>query len=69
MRNLTSTNCHEPMRDISHITPLVTTIFGIFAVSATIMRTLQFRAHFDTEDICAILALVCLSTHRLMYGL
>ncbi|KAE8151417.1 hypothetical protein BDV25DRAFT_138839 [Aspergillus avenaceus] len=50
--------CDQPVRDITHITPIVTTVFGILAIIATLMRTLQFPKQFGAEDIFAILALL-----------
>ncbi|KAG2420233.1 hypothetical protein HFD88_005034 [Aspergillus terreus] len=45
-------------RDISSITPTITSVFVGLGVAATLMRCLQFRNQFGFEDVFALLALI-----------
>ncbi|KAF9889443.1 hypothetical protein FE257_007345 [Aspergillus nanangensis] len=57
-RNMSSTMCQLPVRDISDITPNITSVFMSLGIVATFMRCLQFKKHFGAEDIFAVLALL-----------
>lgn len=50
--------CGVEPRDISHITPIVTSVFMSLAIAATVVRCWESRRHFGPEDVFAILALV-----------
>ncbi|KAL2865775.1 uncharacterized protein BJX67DRAFT_357307 [Aspergillus lucknowensis] len=49
--------CGIEPRDISHITPAVTSVFMALAIAATLARCMESRHHFGPEDIFALLAL------------
>ncbi|KAI9370284.1 hypothetical protein BJX61DRAFT_544765 [Aspergillus egyptiacus] len=57
-QNASSTMCGIEPRDISHITPTVTSVFMPLAIAATLVRCLESRHHFGPEDVFAILALL-----------
>ncbi|OJJ07425.1 hypothetical protein ASPVEDRAFT_56813 [Aspergillus versicolor CBS 583.65] len=57
-QNASNTMCGVEPRDISHITPIVTSVFMSLAIAATVVRCWESRRHFGPEDVFAILALV-----------
>jgi hypothetical protein len=50
--------CGAPVRDITHITPLVTGISGGVAIIGVAIRCIATAGHFALDDIFAIAALV-----------
>ncbi|KAL4864059.1 hypothetical protein BDV12DRAFT_189228 [Aspergillus spectabilis] len=61
-QNASNALCGIEPRDISHITPTVTSVLMGLAIAVTLVRCLESRHHFGPEDIFANLALVVLST-------
>ncbi|KAL2822666.1 hypothetical protein BJX63DRAFT_427222 [Aspergillus granulosus] len=57
-QNVSNTMCGIEPRDISHITPIVTSVFMSLAIAATLVRCFGSRHHFGPEDIFALLALL-----------
>lgn len=60
-QNASNTMCGIEARDITHITPIVTSVFMGLAIAVTLVRCSESRHHFGPEDIFAIVALVCRS--------
>lgn len=42
--NSTKAFCGEPVRDLTHITPIVTAVSGTFAIAAVVMRLVDSLA-------------------------
>ncbi|EAU32039.1 glutamate decarboxylase [Aspergillus terreus NIH2624] len=57
-QNMSNTMCGIHGRDISSITPTITSVFMGLGVAVTLMRCLQFRNQFGFEDVFALLALI-----------
>jgi hypothetical protein len=57
-QNSTQTMCGAPVRDITHITPLVTGISGGVAIIGVVVRCIATAGTFALDDIFAIAALV-----------
>ncbi|KAL6706194.1 hypothetical protein ACN47E_005929 [Coniothyrium glycines] len=57
-QNITQTMCGQPVRDITHITPIVTGVSGGAAIIAVIARVLIAGTAFALDDIFAVAALV-----------
>jgi hypothetical protein len=57
-QNITETLCEHPIRDITHITPIVTGVSGGLAIFAVVVRTIIAGAGIATDDILVIVALI-----------
>jgi hypothetical protein len=57
-QNSTETMCGHPVRDITHITPIVTGVSGGAAMLAVIVRCLLSRNSFGLDDAFVIAAFV-----------
>lgn len=57
-QNITQTMCGAPIRDITHITPIVTGVSGGAAIISVITRILVAGGMFALDDVFAIAALV-----------
>ncbi|KAL4778357.1 hypothetical protein BJX76DRAFT_362799 [Aspergillus varians] len=58
-RNVTSTICHEPIRDRSLIAPIATAVTGAVALGFILVRVYDCiaRSEFTWADLCAVLAM------------
>jgi hypothetical protein len=56
--NITKTLCGQPVRDITHITPIVTGVSGGAALISVIIRSLLAGSVFGLDDFFAIAAMV-----------
>ncbi|KAI1273791.1 50S ribosomal protein L36e [Xylaria sp. FL0933] len=59
-KNATETLCGAPVRDITAVTPIIVSVFGILAIIAVAMRVLDAlpNRHLQPADLCAIAALL-----------
>ncbi|KAF2790229.1 hypothetical protein K505DRAFT_377667 [Melanomma pulvis-pyrius CBS 109.77] len=57
-QNITQTMCGQPVRDITHITPIVSGVSGGAAIIAVVVRCFPTGGAFALDDIFAIAALV-----------
>jgi hypothetical protein len=57
-QNSTQTMCGAPVRDITHITPIVTGISGGFAIIGVLVRGFASGGRLELDDIFAIAALI-----------
>ncbi|RAR00918.1 integral membrane protein [Stemphylium lycopersici] len=57
-QNATQTMCEQPVRDITHITPIVTGVSGGAAVIAVIARCILVGKAFAVDDVFALVALL-----------
>ncbi|OQE17396.1 hypothetical protein PENFLA_c024G03936 [Penicillium flavigenum] len=56
--NATSTMCHSPIRNKANVITITNSVFGVSAIVATFIRSLEFRKHFGQEDIFVIFGLL-----------
>lgn len=56
--NITKTLCGQPVRDITHITPIVTGVSGGAALLSVIVRSIRPGGVFGLDDLFAIAAVV-----------
>lgn len=57
-QNITQTMCGQPVRDITHITPIVTGVSGGAAMIAVITRILVAGGITSLDDLFALVALM-----------
>ncbi|KAH7402899.1 hypothetical protein BKA66DRAFT_507745 [Pyrenochaeta sp. MPI-SDFR-AT-0127] len=57
-KNLTQTMCGKPIRNLSHVTPIVSGVSGAVAIVAVIIRSFLTGGIFALDDIFAITALL-----------
>ncbi|KAH7112486.1 hypothetical protein B0J11DRAFT_185921 [Dendryphion nanum] len=57
-QNVTQTMCGQPVRDITHITPIVTGVSGAAAIIAVVVRSALAYASFSLDDMFAVAALI-----------
>lgn len=57
-QNATMTMCGQPVRDITHITPIVTGVSGGAALVGVIIRMINARDGYAIDDYCAIAAYI-----------
>jgi hypothetical protein len=57
-QNSTQTMCGAPVRDITHVTPIVTGISGAFAIIGVLARCIASAGSLQLDDIFAIAALI-----------
>jgi hypothetical protein len=57
-QNSTETMCGHPVRDITHITPIVTGVSGGLALLAVIVRCLLSSSKFGLDDAFVVAAFV-----------
>ncbi|KIW11873.1 hypothetical protein PV08_09146 [Exophiala spinifera] len=60
-KNATMTLCHEPIRDNTAITPILTAVSGIIAIICVILRLADRFPHWEKlqwADLCVVLSLI-----------